>query len=215
MQVQSAFAAIIHRTITNHYKHLVAAGTQRMASPDAVALGKYVSMLSLAVEWKTDFSEPLSKLVLWLHTWNRHTADAADHVTADAAEDSSRRARKAKADEGGDGRKGGKKGRTAGSMLPTLPEYSLFFLIYILSHHDDFPTPEMLAEYSEKSVSGVRAPCLLPQRYDCVNGTCPLVVCAGIIRGSGVMKCSAVLFYVHQRHQNDCRRAPLVVRPTK
>ena len=123
-------------------------------------MGKYVSMLSLAVEWKTDFSEPLSKLVLWLHTWNKHTTDVAGRGAADDGAEDSRKVRKGRE---GDGQKG--MGRTAGSLLPTLPEYSLFFLIYILSHHEDFPTPEMLTEYSDNVSAEVREPCSGCSRY--------------------------------------------------
>jgi hypothetical protein len=112
-------------------------------------MGKYVSMLSLAVEWKTDFREPLSKLVIWLRTWSMHTADSADRGTAEGALEDSRRAGKVQDEDGeGDGQKK-REGRSAGSVLPSLPEYSLFFLIYILSHHEDFPTPEMLKEYTD------------------------------------------------------------------
>lgn len=124
-------------------------------------MGKYVSMLSLAVEWAadSDLTEPLSKLVFWLHTWNKYTVDlsSATGTADDAGETSGKAKRDLDRPEGEGEQQRKKKGKTAGSVLPSLPEYSIFFLIYILSHHDDFPCPEMLAEYSDSMAAGVCA----------------------------------------------------------
>lgn len=161
MQVRSAFALTVHRAIRNIFSEIAArTGSQPIPCSDAVAIGKYVSMLSLAAwEADCDSTDALQHAELWLHGWSKKTKKVI--------------------------REGRQEQRIPGSVLPLLPEYSIFFLIYMLSHHHDFPGPQQLAHCCDQIPAGVCASrCVVTKTCYrvCVYMTVPQV--AGYYRAS-------------------------------